>query len=137
MYWSSLGTEDAPDQPGLKIQLSCFLKRNRDHTQVWEGIWNEKSVCQEAVGMDVLSWALPGGSHIFHGISQPPLSADSSRQHNCIAVCCAVLLMFNSHHLREVLRGFYLPLNTCINIPVQDLSSAVDYRQGQIQFLLG
>lgn len=142
MYWSCLGAEDQPvlkDQPALKIQLSYFLKRIRDHTQVREGVRNEKSVCQEAVRTDMLSWALPGGSHIFHGISQsnPPLTADSSRQHNCIAVCCAALLMFNSHYLREVLRGFHLPLSTCINIPVQDLSSAADYRQGQIQLLLG
>lgn len=87
--------------------------------------------------MDLLSQALPGDSFIFHGISQPPLSADSSRQYNCIAVCWAVFLRFNSHYLREVLKGFHLPLSTCINILVQDSSFAADYRQEQIQFLLG
>lgn len=87
--------------------------------------------------MDLVSQALPGGSFIFHGIAQPPLSAGSSRQHNCIAVCCAVFLLFNSYYLREVLRGFHLPLSTCINIPVQNPTFAADYRQGQIQLLLG
>lgn len=41
---------------------AAFPWRNKDHIQVWEGVWREKSMCWVPVSRGLWSWALRVGS---------------------------------------------------------------------------